>query len=177
MIKFRGVSKSVGELVYGLLSVSNHYGELVYAITTSIEHFNDTYGENYSDEVRENVHTDTVAQFTGLQDSTTWEQLTDSERVEWESNGGTMETWKGKDIYGSVEIDDKMTKGGDVIGSPYPHKHAIEYNNDEAAFVAVKRKPIEDNFDYCPVPQHWVNTCEKVILGIASQNPKLFMGD
>jgi len=90
------------------------------------------------------VDRDSIAMNTGLKDS------------------------NGVDIYGSIDIDGEMTRGGDVIGSDYPHRHDIKYNNQEAAFVAVK-----SGGDYCPVFQKWVDDCSKVIIGNEYQNPEL----
>lgn len=38
-------------------------------------------------------------QYTGLKDSTKWDQLTDQERQGWIDSGKTKEEWKGKEIY------------------------------------------------------------------------------
>lgn len=40
-----------------------------------------------------------LEQFTGLYDSTTWEQLTESEREDWTRSGNMPSKWKGKPIY------------------------------------------------------------------------------
>ena len=40
-------------------------------------------------------------QFTGLYDSTKWEELTESEREAWVMDGNMPSEWKGKEIYES----------------------------------------------------------------------------
>lgn len=40
-----------------------------------------------------------IEQYTGLKDSTTWEDLTNEEREKWLSDGNKKEDWKGKEIY------------------------------------------------------------------------------
>jgi len=38
-------------------------------------------------------------QYTGLKDSTKWEQLTELEQQDWIKSGKTKEEWNGKEIY------------------------------------------------------------------------------
>jgi len=46
-----------------------------------------------------------LMQFTGLQDSTTWEELTEDEKSKWTRKGNMPSEWKGKPIYeGDVVI-------------------------------------------------------------------------
>lgn len=40
-----------------------------------------------------------LMQFTGLQDSTTWEELTEDEKSKWTREGNMSSEWKGKPIY------------------------------------------------------------------------------
>ena len=47
----------------------------------------------------EKVDPETVGQFTGLYDSTKWEQLTEYERDEFVRKGGMPSEWKGKKIF------------------------------------------------------------------------------
>lgn len=51
-----------------------------------------------------------VMQFTGLKDSTTWQQLTEAERTKWTRDGNMPSGWKGKEIY---EDDILQYKNGD----------------------------------------------------------------
>ena len=40
-----------------------------------------------------------VEQFTGIHDSTTWEELTEQERKDWTGKGNFPSEWKGREIY------------------------------------------------------------------------------
>ena len=40
-----------------------------------------------------------LEQFTGLHDSTTWEELTEQERKDWTGKGNFPSEWKGREIY------------------------------------------------------------------------------
>lgn len=42
-----------------------------------------------------------IMQFTGLYDSTKWEELTEEERTQWTRNSNMPSEWKGKEIYES----------------------------------------------------------------------------
>jgi len=58
---------------------------------------------------------ETVAISTGLFDKTKWENLMESEREIWTKAGNMPSEWKGREIFGSIPIDGKMSKGGDVV--------------------------------------------------------------
>ena len=73
----------------------------------------------------------TVEQFTGIYDSTTWEELTNQERSDWLWEGNTLNEWKGKMIF-----------EGDIVKC-----HAIE--TDETVIVEDIRK--------IPVYFNWVD--------------------
>jgi hypothetical protein len=57
-----------------------------------------------------------VMQFTGLHDSTAWEQLTKQEQEEFINNGNSQENWKGKEIY-----------EGDILDSEHKNPCAVEF--------------------------------------------------
>ncbi len=56
-----------------------------------------------------------VVEYTGLKDSTKWEQLIEEEQKAWLSQGKTKEEWNGKEIY-----------GGDIVRTKYGAKGAQE---------------------------------------------------
>lgn len=88
-IKFHGKDKKTGEWVYGDLV---HGCEPQYAYIA--ERGNKELCRNYIEVIPE-----TVGQFTGLYDSTKWEELTEIEQKQWFNNGKTKEEWNGKEIY------------------------------------------------------------------------------
>ncbi len=45
------------------------------------------------------IETVDLVQYTGLKDSTKWEQLTDAEQKKWIDSGKTQEEWNGVEIY------------------------------------------------------------------------------
>jgi len=70
----------------------------------------------------------TVERFTGIHDSTTWEELTNQERSDWLWEGNTLNEWKGKMIF-----------EGDIVKC-----HALE--TDEIVTVKDRKIPIEFNW-------------------------------
>jgi len=90
-VEFRGKRKDNGEWVYG------YYVKLEdkhYIFTGKILRFEDL-------EVKEcfEVIQGTVGLYTGLYDSTKWEELTEEEREKWILYGNTPSDYKGKKIY------------------------------------------------------------------------------
>jgi len=59
-----------------------------------------------------------LMQYTGLNDATKWEELTESEQVAWINCGGIQEDWKGKLIY-----------EGDIIAVNGMENLAVEYHD------------------------------------------------
>ena len=91
-IEFRGKRKDNGEWVYGLYYAEPFYdGEDVY-----IEHVHIIITEQGN---KYEVIPETVSQFTGMKDSTKWEELTEKEQKAWLATGKTKEEWKGREIY------------------------------------------------------------------------------
>ena len=87
-IKFRGIRKDNGEYVYGSLILTPYPYDRCSIITFR----NDTeYGILRYSSVSSEVHPDSVAQYTCMNDR------------------------NGKEIYGSIYLDGKLTKGGDVV--------------------------------------------------------------
>ena len=81
-IEFRGKRKDNGEWVYGY-----------YEQFRGIDYIRDSEGFIHE------VTRESVGQFTGLYDSTKWEELTEKEQKAWLATGKTKEEWKGKEIY------------------------------------------------------------------------------
>ena len=88
-IKFRGKTAN-GEWVYGSLVHSKNIQPAIYFEVGkgSIKTFDFVY-----------VKPETVGQFTGLYDGTTWEELDEQERKDWVIAGNMPSEWKGKKIY------------------------------------------------------------------------------
>ena len=62
------------------------------------------------------VFPDSIGQFTGLHDSTTWKELTEQERKDWVMEGNMPSEWIGKKIYEDdivefINIDRQYVKG------------------------------------------------------------------
>ena len=88
-IKFRGQTANC-EWVYGSLVHSKNIQPAIYFEVGkgSVKTFDFVY-----------VKPETVGQFTGLHDSTTWEELDKQERKNWVMEGNMPSEWKGKKIY------------------------------------------------------------------------------
>ena len=72
-----------------------------------------------------------LEQFTGLYDSTKWEELTELEREDWVIQGNMPSEWTGKKIY-----------EGDIVfvGNSWNENAVIIYDKDISAFVAQFKK-------------------------------------
>lgn len=92
----------------------------------------------------------TVEQFTGIYDSTTWEELTNQERSDWLWEGNTLNEWKGKMVF-----------EGDIVKC-----HAL--TSDET--VVIK------NIYTLPGELYWADIYKdgtRKIVGNIHQNPEL----
>jgi len=105
-IKFRGKTAN-GEWVYGSLVHSENIQPAIYFEVGkgSIKTFDFVY-----------VKPETVGQFTGLHDGTTWEELDEQERKHWVMEGNMPSEWIGKKIYEDdivefINIDRQYVKG------------------------------------------------------------------
>ncbi len=77
------------------------------------------------------VRPETVGQFTGLYDGTTWEELDEQERKDWVMKGHMPSEWIGKKIY-----------EGDIVKvcSGWNEKATIVYDDSVARFLAKFKK-------------------------------------
>ncbi len=81
-----------------------------------------------------------IMQYTGLKDSTKWEQLTEVEQKEWLNRGETKETWNGKEIYEGDIVKHppgSLTKIGVV-------KHGFEQDWGQTGFIVESIDLMED---------------------------------
>ncbi len=88
-IKFRGQTAN-GEWVYGSLVHSKNIQPAIYFEVGkgSVKTFDFVY-----------VRPETVGQFTGIHDSTTWKELTEQERKDWTMKGYMPSEWRGRKVY------------------------------------------------------------------------------
>lgn len=110
--------------------------------------------------------------YTGLKDSTKWEQLTDAEREAWLDPGGTEQSWNGREIYEGDIIRYTPSKGRTKSGSPYIDM-TVEWYQPKAKFVM--RLPGNNGSMYQPIetalkPNHRV-------IGNIRENPELLNGN
>ena len=117
-IKFRGKTAN-GEWVYGSLVHSENIQPAIYFEVGkgSIKTFDFVY-----------VKPETVGQFTGLHDGTTWEELDEQERKHWVMEGNMPSEWKGKKIY-----------EGDIIKHNNTH-FVVEFSANHLGFICIDRK-------------------------------------
>jgi len=93
-IKFRGKRIDNGEWVYGY-----YIYRLLGKKQKSHEHLMACNSEDESELRFYEVIPETVGEFTGLYDSTKWEELTKKEREFWKKRGYDKDNWKGKEIF------------------------------------------------------------------------------
>lgn len=88
-----------------------------------------------------------VMQFTGLRDSTKWDQLTEDERSEWTRKGNLPSEWRGKEIYEGDVV--RLEDCGDIFD------HVVKWIPEECRFVFETTEdwygPEEMDFDFCKV--------------------------
>lgn len=77
------------------------------------------------------VKWDSVGQFIGLKDTTTWETLTEKEREQWIREGNMPSQWSGKEIYEADLVEYEME-----VNDVWVLYEACEivYNEEEAMF-------------------------------------------
>ena len=73
---------------------------------------------------------------------------------------------------GLVDKDGKEIFEGDVIQDDYYNKHLIQYDEQEACFVACLL-PITKFSSRGNVSQNWINEFDKVVIGNIHDNPEL----
>jgi hypothetical protein len=119
-IIFRGKRIDNGEWVYGYLL----HGDVIRGKGIAIYKGNTSWCEVSCHAYV--VIPETVGQFTGLCDTTPWEDLTELERERWTLDGNFPSQWKGRKIY-----------EGDILGFTSPikpfgtgRKHTVRYVKD-----------------------------------------------
>lgn len=73
---------------------------------------------------------------------------------------------------GLLDKDGKEIYEGDVIQDDYYNKHLIQYDEQEACFVACLL-PITKFSSRGNVSQNWINEFDKVVIGNIHDNPEL----
>ena len=72
----------------------------------------------------------------------------------------------GKEIYEGDIIRSFDSKGEPII-------HFIQYDNEEAGFVAILKGSAKGNFGYGRLDQLWITKCEKEVIGNIHDNLEL----
>lgn len=72
----------------------------------------------------------------------------------------------GKEIYEGDIIRSFDSKGEPII-------HYIQYDDEEAGFVAVLKGSAKGDFGYGRCYQQWITNCEKEVIGNIHDNPEL----
>lgn len=72
----------------------------------------------------------------------------------------------GKEIYEGDIIRSFDSKGEPII-------HYIQYDDEEAGFVAVLKGSAKGDFGYGRCCQQWITECEKEVIGNIHDNPEL----
>jgi hypothetical protein len=97
----------------------------------------------------------TLTQFTGLYDSTTWEELTEEERREWTIRHNLPSEWKGKKIFEGdivkITLKDNWERKGVIKFSQYYFSWVVSIPNSGGCYqlfdVKNKIKHIGNIFD------------------------------
>lgn len=78
---------------------------------------------------------------------------------------------------GLCDINGKEIYEGDIIRSfdskGEPIIHFIQYDNEEAGFVAILKGSRKGDFGYGKCYQQWITECEKEVIGNIHDNPEL----
>lgn len=90
-ILFKAICKDSGKWIEGDL-ITMHYPKSLCIATEGTN-------QNWSKTKFTKVDPETVCQFTGLYDSTKWQDLTESEREQWTRSGSMPSEWNGKRIF------------------------------------------------------------------------------
>jgi hypothetical protein len=131
---------------------------------------------------------ESVGQYTGLKDSTKWEQLTEQEQQKWinEKKGNSEKNWKGKKIFEGdiVEFEDAGEDGYEVKeGYDFQNRGSVFFDNEYGCFSICDLVDLDgyygnegfyDNCDGVLSGCFWENT---KIIGNVIDNKNLLEGD
>ncbi len=96
-------------------------------------------------------------QYTGLNDATRWEELTENERAQWTRDGNLPSDWKGKPIYEgdiirretNASITVAVVKFNPAYGCPMRFRLDHEWgDNDRGAGDFLDRQTISSNIGF-----------------------------
>jgi hypothetical protein len=102
-----------------------------------------------------------LEQWTGLHDTTTWQEITEKQRGDWTLRGNFPSEWKGVHIYEN-----------DVIESEENNRHVISYDDHDACFTA-EFIPRREFVTGCSIKQSWINEFKKKVVGNSNQHTEL----
>lgn len=118
-------------------------------------------GDPYSDmsdaPLLRNYHHKETREWTGLNDATRWEELTEDERTEWVRAGNMPGDWKGKPIYegeiikGGIQKNPivNVVKFNPAYGCPMRFRPDHEWgDNDRGAGEFLDRQTISSNIGF-----------------------------
>ena len=100
-----------------------------------------------------------LEQFTGLHDSTKWEDLTEDERKQWTADGNLPSEWKGRRIYEGDILEVDFDTDGETIGK---QKAVIQFSEHYASFMV---RPMGD-WAFCEMN-------EGKVIGNIHENPSM----
>lgn len=160
---FRGFCKKENRWEYGFLEWERESDEkpdnLIQYIHTGFN--NEGYEEFFK------VIPETVGQYTGLKDSTKWEDLTEDEQKEWlsskheiEDRNNQKEDWNGKKVF-----------EGDILKYTHSNGSSIGFICFmDGAYILYKN---EDSYDYMCIFEELDEKDKPEIIGNIHDNPEL----
>jgi len=177
-IKFRGKDYKTGKWIYGNLIQSdlNHPQTFIstfYPCASSLT------CQQLTANLMVMIDIKTVGQFTGLYDSTKWEQLSEQEQSEWISNRKKPSDWIGREIYegdilsfdGNITADDSL--GIEPNGYVYDEDsiHLVVWDNEIGGWSLAFEKNAEWKYKH---HTHGLMTGGiAIVIGNIYDNPEL----
>lgn len=155
--------------------------EMLHVSALYLEKGVSTFGIGFLDEHNDfhRIEDIVLEQFTGLHDSTKWEDLTEQERTEWTRNGNFPSQWAGREIYEGDILNEKHDKrapgGGHICGTAGFHPEnalLVEWSKEKAKFtVDCGARGLAKELSW---KRQWGGL---EVIGNIHQNPELFKGD